>query len=60
LQPKAIAAADPAHAEANVAKELDWQSRRIAKNLGEEALKRVIIQKKDDRVVIKIQKGNDF
>ncbi len=57
---KAIAAVDPAHAESNVAKELDWQSRHVPKNLREEVLKRMIIQKNDNRIVIKIQKDNDF
>ena len=30
---KAVAAADPVHAEARIAKEFDWQSRRLPKNL---------------------------
>jgi hypothetical protein len=57
---KAIAAADPDSAGSNVAEELDWQSRRVPKNLREEVLKRVIIQKNGNRVIIKIQKDKDF
>ena len=57
---KAIAAADPAHAESNVIKELNWQSQCIPKNLREEFLNRVIVLKNGDRIVIKIRKDNDF
>ena len=57
---KAIAAADPAHAEVKVAKEHNWQVRHIPSNLREEVLKRVIIQKRGDRMFIKIQKDKDY
>jgi hypothetical protein len=57
---KAIAAADPTHAGSNVAKEWDWQSRRVPESLREEVLKRVIIQKNRNRIIINIQKGNNF
>jgi hypothetical protein len=53
---KAVAAADPVHAWSNITQELDWQSRRIPKNLREEFLKRVIVQKSDNRIIIRIQK----
>ncbi|MCW4011316.1 MAG: hypothetical protein NWF05_11985 [Candidatus Bathyarchaeota archaeon] len=57
---KAIEAADPAHAGANVAKELDWQSQYVPESLRAEVLKRVIIQRNGDRLIIKIQKDQDF
>jgi len=57
---KAIAAANPAHAEGKVAKERDWQSQHILKYLRQEVLKRVIIQKNDHGILVKIQKGKDY
>ena len=57
---KSIAAADPLNAEEKVAKEFKWQSRHIAKNLRQEVLDRIIIQKRKDKIFIKIQKGKDF
>ncbi len=57
---KAVAAADPANAEVKVAKERKWQSRRLPRNLTQEFLNRVIVQKDDHRISIKIEKGNGF
>jgi len=57
---KAVMAADPDHAEAKIAKERNWQSRHLSKNLREEVLNKIIIQKSRDRILIKIQKGADF
>jgi hypothetical protein len=57
---KAVAAADPAHAEVKVAKERNWQVRRIPTKLRQEVLKRVIVQKRDDGIFIKVQKDRDF
>jgi hypothetical protein len=57
---KAIAAADPAHAEASVAKERNWQVRHIPTQLRQEVLKRVIVQKHANGVFIKVQKDKDF
>jgi len=57
---KAVAAADPANAEVNIAKERNWQSMRLPENLRQEILDKIIIQKRDDGVFIKIQKGKDF
>ena len=57
---RAIAAADSAHADVKVAKEHNWQARHIPKNLRQEVLKRVIIQKGDRGILVKIQKGKDF
>jgi hypothetical protein len=57
---KAIMAIDPATADVKIAKERSWQSRRIPENLREEIMKRIIIQKKGNRITVKIQKGDDF
>jgi hypothetical protein len=57
---KAIAAADPVHAEAKVTKEHHWQVRHIPAKLRDEVLKRVIIQKRDSGIFIKVQKDKDF
>jgi hypothetical protein len=57
---KAIAAADPAHAEVKVAKERNWQAEHIPTKLRQEVLKRVIVQKRDDGIFIKVQKDKDF
>jgi hypothetical protein len=57
---KAVAAADPVNAEINTKKELNWQISHVSKNLREEVLKRVIIQKRDKEIFIKIQKGKEF
>jgi hypothetical protein len=57
---KALAVADPAHAEGNVAKEQRWQARHIPAKLRQEVLKRVIVEKRGKGIFIKIQKGEDF
>ena len=57
---KAIAAADPTHAEAKVAKERNWQAWHIPTKLRQEVLKRVTVQKRDDGIFIKVQKDKDF
>lgn len=57
---KAFDAADPANAEVIVAKERIWQSRHLPKNLRQEMMDRIIIQKRADGIFIKIQKDNDF
>ena len=57
---KAVAAADPANAEVNVAREWNWQVRHVSKNLREEVLKRVVIQNNGHGISIKIQKGKDY
>ena len=57
---KAIAAADPAHAEAKVAKEHTWQARHIPAKLRQEVLKRVIVQKRGNGIFIKVHKDKDF
>ena len=57
---KAIAAADPAHAENNVAKERNWQARHIPARLRQEVLERLIVQKRKSGIFITVQKGQDF
>ncbi len=57
---KAIAAADPAQAVANVAKEHSWQVRHAPAHLRPEVLKRVLVQKRDDGITIKIHKDKDY
>ena len=57
---KAIAAIDPANAGVKIAKEHTWQSRRLPDSLRQEIMKRIMVQKKGNRIVIKIQKGKGF
>jgi len=57
---KAVAAADSSNAEAKIAKERDWESRRLPRNLRRQFLKRVIIEKADHKISIKIRKGKGF
>jgi hypothetical protein len=57
---KAVAAAHPEEAAARVEAEWDWQVRRVSKDLREEVLKRVLVQRTDRGVSIKIDKGTDF
>jgi hypothetical protein len=57
---KAIAAVDPVNAEMKIAEERSWQSRGLPENLREEIMNRIIIQKKGNRIIIKIQKGEGF
>ena len=57
---KAIAAANPEKAEGKVARELAWQSRRLAKSLREGNLGRIVIEKRRRRIFISIRKGEGF
>ena len=57
---KAVVAADPAHAEVKIAKEQNWQSRHLPKHLRDDILSKIIIQKSNSRILIKIKKGKDF
>ena len=56
---KAVAAAHPAHAEAAIVKERHWQSQRLPKNLRQDIMNRIKIQKRDHGIFIKIEKGVD-
>jgi hypothetical protein len=57
---KAVAAADLSNAEVEVAKERNWQSRRLPRNLRQEFLKRVVVQNDDHRISVRIKKGKGF
>lgn len=57
---KAVAAADPANAGVNVAREREWQAGRLPEGLREEIMSRIIIQKREDGIFIKLQKGEGF
>jgi hypothetical protein len=57
---KANAAMDPVTADGKVAEERSWQSCRLPENLREEIMKRITIQKNGNRIIVKIQKGDDF
>jgi hypothetical protein len=57
---KAVVAVEPVNAEVKIAEERNWQSRHLPKNLRQEILNKIIIQKYDHRIFIKIQKDKDF
>jgi hypothetical protein len=57
---KAIAANDPTNAEVRIAEERSWQPQNLPEHLREAIMKRIIIQKKGKRIVVKIQKGDGF
>ena len=57
---KAIAATESTNAEAKVAEERNWQSQNLPEDLSSEIMKRIIIQRKGKRILIKIQKDEGF
>lgn len=57
---KAVAAMDPANAERNTAEEWRWQSEHLPEELRQEMMKRIILQKKGDRILVKIVKDDGF
>jgi hypothetical protein len=57
---KAVAAADPANAEANVAEEWRWEVGRAPEHLRDEVLKRILIKSTKKGPVIKIFKDEGF
>lgn len=57
---KAVAAADPANAGVNVAREREWQAERLPEELREEIMSRIVVQKREDGIFIKLQKGEGF
>lgn len=57
---KAVIAADPANAEANVAREWDWELGRAPEHLRDEILKRILIKSTKKGPVIKIFKDEGF
>jgi hypothetical protein len=57
---KAIAAAAPTDAKAEVAREHDWQAEHIPIHLRPEFLKRVIVQERSSGIFVTVQKDEDF
>ncbi len=57
---RAVVAADPAHAEVRAAEERNWQSRRLPHNLRQEIMPKLIIQKRGNRIVINLRRGEGF
>ena len=57
---KAIAAHDPANAEAKVEDERSWQAEHLPVNLRQEIMDRIIVQKKGKKILVKIEKGEGF
>ncbi|PKL61709.1 MAG: hypothetical protein CVV31_10040 [Methanomicrobiales archaeon HGW-Methanomicrobiales-2] len=57
---KAVAAADPANAGVNVAREREWQADRLAEGLREEIMGRIIVQERGGGVVVRLRKGEGF
>ncbi len=54
---KAIAANNSYEA---VLKEYDWQSEHLAKHLRQKIMNRIVIEKRDNKISIKIRKDKDF
>ena len=57
---KAVAAADPANAMGNVAREREWQAERLPERLREEIMERIVVQEPRSGVSIKLKKGEGF
>ena len=57
---KAIASAEPANAQANVAREWEWEVQRAPENLKDEIQKRILIKDTKNGPVIKIFKDADY
>jgi hypothetical protein len=57
---RAVVAADSAHAEVRAAEERNWQSRRLPDNLRQEIMPKLIIQKRGNRIVINLRRGEGF
>ncbi|APV45446.1 hypothetical protein Dform_02142 [Dehalogenimonas formicexedens] len=57
---KAIAATDPANAEVDVKRELEWETLHLSENLREELVRRVMVSNTKMGVTIKIDKSGIF
>lgn len=57
---KAVAAADPANAAANVTAEREWQAERLPEGLREEIMGRIVVLERGGGVVVKLRKGEGF
>jgi hypothetical protein len=56
---KAVAASDPANAEAKIGEEQDWITKSLPENLRQE-LSRITVEKRGNQFFIKLQKDKDF
>jgi hypothetical protein len=57
---KAIAADDPANAEARIAEEREWQSRHLPESLRQEIMSRIAVLNSKYGVSIRVRKGEGF
>ncbi|WP_067076929.1 putative immunity protein [Methanoculleus horonobensis] len=57
---KAVAAADPANAVANVTAEREWQAERLPGGLREEIMERIVVVERGSGVVVRLRKGEGF
>lgn len=57
---KAVAAADPANAVANVTAEREWQAGRLPEGLREEIMGRIVVEGRGSGVVVRLRKGEGF
>ena len=57
---KAVAAADPANAGVNVAREREWQAARLPPGLREEIMERIVVQERGGGVSVNLRKGAGF
>ena len=57
---RAVVAADSAPAEVRAAEERNWQPRRLPDNLGQGIMPKLIIQKRGNRIVVDLQRGEGF
>jgi hypothetical protein len=57
---RAVVAADPAHADARAAEERNWQSLRLPGSLRQEIMSKIVIQKRGNRIVVNLQRGEGF
>jgi hypothetical protein len=49
-----------AHAEVRAAEDRNWQTRRLPDNLRQEIMPKLIIQKRGNRIVINLRRGEGF
>ncbi len=57
---KAIVVSDPANAEERATRERHWQTERIPEQLRQRVMARLTIQRRGNRIVVKLEKHNDF
>lgn len=57
---KAIVAANPDHAKTKVRREKDWQSKHLPEHLRAEIMNRILVEKRGNKILIKLKKDKDF